>query len=117
MNINLTLPIIDVKHPVTDAVLFTVPAITLDRLELVLIDEPAFTAPNGRVIRPAQASVRFRNIPRARPLVLWSGTAYDAAGDYTQADLETRVLELLGSDPAAVITALIQLPAARRAAV
>lgn len=30
-------------------------------------------------------------------LTLWDGDAYDAIGDWTQADAETRVLELLKS--------------------
>ncbi len=36
--------------------------------------------------------------PCPQPIVLWAGAAYDAAGDYTQAQVEARVLELLGSD-------------------
>ena len=43
-------------------------------------------------------------------LVLWKGAAYDAAGDYTQADVEARVLELLGSDIKAGLEALFVTP-------
>ena len=31
-------------------------------------------------------------------IVLWFGDAYDAAGDYTQAQAEARIFELLGAD-------------------
>lgn len=41
--------------------------------------------------------------PGTRALVLWTGAAYDAAGDYTQAQAESRLLELLGPDPVAVL--------------
>jgi hypothetical protein len=40
-------------------------------------------------------------------LLLWSGDAYDAAGDYTQAQAEDRLREVLGSDPAAVLQGLL----------
>ena len=43
-----------------------------------------------------------------QPLVLWQGDAYDAAGDYTQAQVEARVLEVLGSDVKAGLEALFQ---------
>lgn len=36
--------------------------------------------------------------PCNRPLALWEGDAYDAAGDYTQAQVEARILEVLGPD-------------------
>lgn len=51
-------------------------------------------------------TVNIRSIPR--PLVLWAGDAYDAAGDYTQAQVEARVLELLGNDPKSVLEGLFQ---------
>jgi hypothetical protein len=44
------------------------------------------------------------------PLTLWSGAAYDAAGDYTQAQVEARVLELLGSDLKAGLEGLFRVP-------
>jgi hypothetical protein len=40
-------------------------------------------------------------------LLLWSGDAYDAAGDYTQAQAEDRLREVLGDNPAAVLQALL----------
>lgn len=33
---------------------------------------------------------------RPRHILLWADDAYDAAGDYTQAQVEARVLEVLG---------------------
>ena len=45
------------------------------------------------------------------PLVLWAGESYTAAGDYTQAQVEARVLELLGSDVKAGLEALFVSPA------
>lgn len=45
------------------------------------------------------------------PLALWSGAEYDAAGDYTQAQVEARVLELLGQDVKAGIESLFVRPA------
>jgi hypothetical protein len=41
-----------------------------------------------------------------RMFVLWEGDAYNAAGDYTQADIEARVIELLGADVKAGLDAL-----------
>jgi len=43
-------------------------------------------------------------LPVSKPFTLWQGDAYDAAGDYTQAAAEARLLEVLGSDPAAALT-------------
>jgi hypothetical protein len=45
------------------------------------------TMPNGKS-RPIPLPIK--------PLVLWSGEEYDNIGDYTQAQAEDRVLELLG---------------------
>jgi hypothetical protein len=33
------------------------------------------------------------------PILLWSGKDYDAAGQFTDADTDKRLLEVLGSDP------------------
>jgi hypothetical protein len=46
--------------------------------------------------------------PCPQPIVLWEGEAYDAAGDYTQAQVEARVLEVLGSDLKAGLEGLFQ---------
>jgi hypothetical protein len=60
--------------------------ITLTDLDITIIDN----AKRKSVV----AQVR----PCPQPLVLWEKAAYDAAGDYTQAQVEARVLELLGPD-------------------
>jgi len=44
--------------------------------------------------------------PFTRQLPLWINEEYDAAGDYTQADVEARILELLGDDLKAGLEAL-----------
>ena len=44
-------------------------------------------------------------------LTLWEGAAYDKAGDYTQSDVEARVLELLGKDIKAGLEKLFTPPA------
>lgn len=60
--------------------------ITVSSLDVTIID-------NAKR-RSAVAQIR----PCPYPLVLWVGEAYDVAGDYTQSQVEARVLELLGSD-------------------
>lgn len=42
--------------------------------------------------------------PLTKRVTLWQGAAYDAAGDYTQSQAEARLLEVLGSDPAASLS-------------
>ena len=80
----------------------------------VTIQPPTITRANGevRVQKPITLSVLDVTIidnatrkycaaqvrPCPFPLVLWQKEAYDAAGDYTQAQVEARVLELLGPD-------------------
>jgi hypothetical protein len=49
--------------------------------------------------------------PLTKRVTLWQGEAYDAAGDYTQAQAEARLLEVLGSDPAAVLSEPVPVPA------
>ena len=41
-----------------------------------------------------------------RPIVLWQGDAYDAAGQFTDSEVEARLTEILGKDPAATISSL-----------
>lgn len=66
--------------------------ITRRTLNLVLTDD----SKNRRVI--AQL------LPVSKPLLLWEGEEYEEIGDYTQSQAEARVLEVLGPDPAAVLT-------------
>ena len=66
--------------------------VTRDTFNLVITDD----SKNRRVV--AQL------LPVSKPFVLFQGDAYDAAGDYTQAQAEARLLEVLGPDPAAALT-------------
>lgn len=59
--------------------------LTLTRLDPVLIDD------SGRKL------VLARLHPAVRPLLLWRGEEYDEIGDWTQAQAETRILELLAA--------------------
>lgn len=60
--------------------------ITVTELDVTVID-------NAKR-KTAHAQIR----PCPHPLVLWQGDAYASVGDYTQAQVEARILELLGSD-------------------
>ena len=60
---------------------------------------PMDSLPNGRS-RPLPLPIR--------PLVLWSGEDYDNIGDWTQAQAENRVLDLLGSDIQKTLLDLLQ---------
>lgn len=78
---------------------------------------PAFTATKYNVYYSnAQkiASVGGLHPKQRRPLVLWSGADYDAAGQFTDAQVDARVNELLGADPVATIIALINPPSSRK---
>jgi hypothetical protein len=94
---NLNEPIIVNADPIRkrDGSLKTLPPITLNELKLLILDD----------VNKKTCSVRITPFPK--PLLLWSGAEYDAAGDYTQAQLEARVLEVLGSDPASVLKTLV----------
>ena len=60
--------------------------ITLVSLDVTIIDNA----------KRRSCVVQLRPCPY--PLILWEGDDYDTVGDYTQAQVESRVLELLGSD-------------------
>lgn len=72
--------------------------ITLTELDVTVID--------NAVRKSCVAHIR----PCPYPLVLWEKEAYDAAGDYTQAQVEARVLEVLGSDIKAGLERLFMTP-------
>lgn len=72
--------------------------ITLNELDVTIID-------NAK-----RKSVMAQIRPVPRPLVLWTGDSYTTAGDYTQAQVESRVLELLGNDPKSVLEGLFLPP-------
>jgi hypothetical protein len=72
--------------------------ITLSELDITLIDN------NKR----KRCEVRIPPCPYS--LLLWTNNDYDAIGDYTEAQVEARVLELLGSDIKAGLEALFVPP-------
>lgn len=92
----------------------------------VTIQPPPITFPNGTVLdRPPMTLSKInvtlidsawakkceaRLYPVNGKLTLWEGAAYDEAGDYTQADVEAKVLELLGPDIKAGLEALFVPP-------
>ncbi len=75
--------------------------ITLTELDITTIDSEK------------RKSAVARIAPCPFPLTLWEGDDYDKAGDYTQADVEARVLELLGADIKAGLEALFVPPVRR----
>lgn len=89
---NLASPVTVQPSPLTiGGKTWTFPAITISSLNVTLIDN-------------VQRRICLaRLLPCPRPLVLWQGDEYDEAGDYTQAEAEARITELLGADPAAVL--------------
>lgn len=63
------------------------PPKTIDSLEVVIVDNATQRIAGANIIHLTR-----------RPITLWEGDAYDAAGDYTQAQVEARLLEVLGPD-------------------
>jgi len=68
--------------------------IVLDTLNITYMDTPSNNSLSARIDR----------IPTN--LILYSGEEYTSAGDWTQQQAELRVLEVLGSDPAAKLRSL-----------
>lgn len=60
--------------------------IILEDLDLLIIDDTK------------HKKVVVKIHPLAKPLLVWKQEDYDAAGDYTQAQLEAKILEILGPD-------------------
>ena len=50
------------------------------------------------------AKAKFRNLPFQ--LILWQGDDYDAAGQFTDADVEARITTILGDSPQEVLQGL-----------
>jgi hypothetical protein len=70
--------------------------IVLDELKLTILDDS-----NKKTVE-----VRIELFPYS--IVLWTGYFYDKAGDYTQKDIENKILETLGKDPEKVLTELFK---------
>ena len=98
---NLANPVTITPPSITrkDGTVKTFNPITLTELDVTIIDNA-----NRKSV---MAQVR----PCPMPLVLWTGDAYTAAGDYTQAQVEAKITELLGSDPSKVLEGLFVPPA------
>jgi hypothetical protein len=81
-------PITLTRSPLTknDGSIVNFSPITISSLEYLLYDD----------ITRKLALVYIR--PCSKPLILWQNSAYDAAGDYTQAQIESRIIELLGDN-------------------
>jgi hypothetical protein len=76
--------------------------LTIDGTELTLTQlDPVFIDDSARKL------VLARLHPALRPLMLWRGDDYSMIGDWTQAQAETRIAELLGDDQAAGLQALV----------
>jgi hypothetical protein len=89
-------PITLTPPPIThkDGTVKTFSPITLTSLDIVYTDDPQ------------QKIVRVQIRPCPLPLTLWSGAAYDAIGNWTEAQAETQITTLLGANPAAVLLGL-----------
>jgi hypothetical protein len=98
---NLSNPITITPPAITkaDGTVKTFNPITLTELDVTIID-------NAK-----RKSVVAQLRPCPRPLALWEKEAYDLAGDYTQTQVESRVLELLGDNPSSVLEGLFLPPA------
>lgn len=72
------------------------PTVTVTSLRYTLIDDGT------------TAKAQIDGFPKT--LVLWTGEDYTKIGDYTQAQADARLLEVLGSNPAAVLESLYYPP-------
>lgn len=95
MNINQ--PIVVQLNPIKkrDGSFKNLLPVTLNSLDFVIIDDNL----------KQTCSVQIRPFPK--PLVLWSGNDYVNAGDYTQAQVEQKLLEVLGNNPSDVLKTLM----------
>lgn len=77
-----------------DGSLNTVNPYTLSELDIALIDHPRIK------------TVFIRIFPCPKPLILWQNESYDQIGDYSQSQVDSRILELLGEDIKSSLEAL-----------
>lgn len=94
---NLNEPIIVQPDPIKkrDGSYKTLLPIRLESLKFIILDD------NNK----KECAVRISPFPL--PLVLWSGDEYDLVGDYTQEQVESRIMEKLGNDPISVLKNLM----------
>jgi len=96
--ITLTTPLSVTPPPIThkDGTVKTFETIVLPTIDYIV------TYDNTRKV--ASAIIKGVN----RHLSLWTGDAYDAAGQFTDSDVEARIINLLGADPTVTLTSLFQ---------
>lgn len=70
------------------------PSITISELEYILFDD----------ISRKIAAVYIKKLPKL--VILWQNAEYTNMGDYTQAQIESRITELLGNDPQGFLQSL-----------
>jgi hypothetical protein len=96
---------IKLKSPIT----INVPSIkksdgTTKEFAPVVLNEIDFIVSYDNSRKFASAIIKGVN----RNITLWSGDAYDKAGQFTDKDVDARVSEILGKDPAKSIEARFQ---------
>jgi hypothetical protein len=87
-------PITLAPEPVTlsDGTVHTFTPLTIEDLEVTIVDQ----------VNKQRVSVKFANIPGS--LGLWHGTEYSLMGDYTQEQVDKRILQRLNKpDPKTVL--------------
>jgi hypothetical protein len=72
----------------------TLPTLVFDELDVTIIDNA----------KDKTVEAKFSVFPYT--MVLWSGSFYDRIGDYTQKQVENKILETIGSNPAVVLKRL-----------
>lgn len=92
---NLSSPI-TIQPPIVHDIVH--PSFVIDSLDIMLLDNSKYKTVSAILL------------PSTRPLLLWCGETYDTIGDYTQAQAEARILELLGDDPKSMIESLYLVP-------
>jgi|688.fasta_scaffold656375_1 hypothetical protein len=98
----------------TSPITINVPSIkksdgTIKEFAPVVMNEIDFIVTYDNSRKFASAIIKGVN----RNITLWSGDAYDKAGQFTDKDVDARVNEILGSDPVKAIEALFQ-PATKK---
>lgn len=85
---------------------------------MILPAPVTLTRNNGETVTIGELSLIFHDYnerrivvailrPHCRSVVLWEGDEYDAVGDWTQAQAESRILEILGPDIQAGLQSLV----------
>jgi hypothetical protein len=72
--------------------------LTVNELPLVIVDVQK------------NKTIKVQSAPFYKTVTLWEGEEYDAAGDYTQIQVESRFLEILGTNPAVELAKLYVEP-------